>query len=317
MTAIDPRDTVRYTVRLFGYFLTVAIVGGAITVGGAVLLREANVYSGGSVDVGAEMVVGGILTGVGALVVLAGLFAIVLNVIADAVRFGVEGTTATTPETEQVTARAPPQPRGQYVAAERVPPAPRRPPAREPDRGQQPEGATERSEEGADDEAWKHEVEEKLAEEDRPEQADSGHSGRSTAQSDDSAASAGGSDAERSHTGTTTPSNGDAGARSGQRRGTAGEREAGEQSQTRSDSPAGTAGQETTEEGTDSDSETWVSGEAVNEGERTDTADSETGGEDPLAPGGTADSDATEAADADTDSPAWLEEATESDDESR
>lgn len=276
MSAIDPKESVRYAGRLFGYFLTVTLVGGGITVGGAVLLRNNDVFSGGSVDVGAEIIVGGTLTGVGALVILAGFFTIVLNVIADGVRFGVPETGSDaeeSPERSRTPAWAPAQYRPVAGAA---PPMQQRAPARDPNH-QQP-GERDREAKPEENEAWKREVEEELADDDRPGGEAAPPAGEETSPEPEPASDSTG------------------------RAGTGVEREPSTRNRGASGS---TTGDDTppTSETARRDTEPWVSGEDVSSGDPTDGEETDQEGasgasasDDPLAPGESDDRDRTDSA---------------------
>ncbi|WP_136687721.1 hypothetical protein [Halorhabdus amylolytica] len=323
MSAIDPKDAGKYAGRLFGYFLTVTVVGGGITLSGVVLLRNNGVFSGGSVDVGAEVIVGGALTGVGALVILAGFFTIVLNVIADGVRFGV-AETASEAEDGPEQLREPAWPPNQYrPATGERPPVRQRPPVREPNH-QQPD---DRDREPEENEPWKREVEEKLADEDRPGQGD--NPGRKRATPPTGQATGPNEPPETTSTpeganGRRSGAAGEAGnverEPSGGSTGRAGsdvEREPGDQIRNQSENTSEVRETSAPDDSGRTDSETWVSGEDVsnkepNEGEVDRSGEPETSAsEDPLAPGEIEESDSIDADEESTDSPAWLEESDE------
>ncbi|WP_135663148.1 hypothetical protein [Halorhabdus rudnickae] len=277
MSAIDTKESVRYAGRLFGYFLMVTLVGGGITVGGAVLLWNNDLFSGGSVDVGAEIIVGGTLTGVGALVILAGFFTIVCNVIADGIRFGVPETGSDaeeSPERPREPAWAPVQYR---PIADAAPPMQQRAPARDPNH-QQP-GERDREAQPEENEAWKREVEEDLADGDRPGQEEAAPpAGEETSPEPEPASDSTG----RAETGVEREP-------STRNRGTSG-------SATGDDTPP-------TSETARRDTEPWVSGEDVSSGDPTDRAETDQEGgsgasasDDPLAPGEADDRDRTDSA---------------------
>ncbi|MFB6202110.1 MAG: hypothetical protein ABEI98_08880 [Halorhabdus sp.] len=329
MTAIDPKESARYAGRLFGYLLVVSVVGGGITAGGVVLLEDTTLFSSGSVDVGAEVIVGGTLTGVGGLVILAGLFAIVLNVIADGVRFGVGATPTVERESigQPASRWSPSQPRR---IATRAPPSRPNTSSRESDREQTSQRTRERTD-TRHGETWKREVEEKLSAEERRDRSpsdqssDVDQSGRATAPPSDTGATGQQDDVQTTTTDTAAGTGAEPTAdetRSHIEREASG---VGDTSPTREPPSA--------EESGSTDSETWVSGDEVNDpsesgaddretvgassGERaatreTDDADRETTDADRSevsdAPDdeSTLDTDAASGSDAGT--PAWLEE---------
>jgi len=92
MATITLKESLRHWMRLFGYFLGVAVVGGAVAGGGLALLEDVPNWApgGAAPDVGVKLIAGAGLLGVGALVSVAGFFTIVLVVVADGVRFGID-----------------------------------------------------------------------------------------------------------------------------------------------------------------------------------------------------------------------------------
>ncbi|WP_158853529.1 hypothetical protein [Halorhabdus sp. CUG00001] len=161
MTAIDPKASARYWARLFGYFLVLAVTGGGLTGGGIYLLDEAEAFPGGpAVDIGTELAAGGVLTTLGTLLVLAGFLTIVLNVVADGVRAGVEaaGNPAETAASDAETGNEPATDDAKTVefAPGESTSAPRARDGRARAPSSQPRSSPE------DDEAWKREVERKL-----------------------------------------------------------------------------------------------------------------------------------------------------------
>ncbi|WEL18791.1 Uncharacterized protein SVXHr_2647 [Halorhabdus sp. SVX81] len=92
MVALTFKASLRHWARLFGYFLAVAVAGGAVAGGGLVLLRDVPGWmpGGRAPDVGVKLLAGAGLLAVGALVLLAGFFMIVLAIVADGVRVGIE-----------------------------------------------------------------------------------------------------------------------------------------------------------------------------------------------------------------------------------
>mgnify|MGYP000486505123 CR=1 FL=1 len=332
MSAIDPKESAKYAGRLFGYFLTVTVIGGGITIGGAALLWNNGVLSGGSVDVGSEVIVGSALTGVGALIILAGFFTIILNVIADGVRFGV-AETASEAEDGPEQPRVPAWPPSQYrPAAGQAPPVRQRTPVRESghrqpaDRNRDPE-----VEESNEDDAWKREVEEKLADEDRPRQGGkAGTEGTTSpkgqaAERNEPRGARSESERARERRSGTTEDTGNVGLESSDRstgRTESGvEREPEAPSRQEPENAAGTGEPPAAGDPDRTDSEAWVSGEDVGSeepmAERNDRdEESETStSEGPLTSGETETPDSTDDEEEDTDSPAWLERTEEGEDE--
>ncbi|WP_181684722.1 hypothetical protein [Halorhabdus salina] len=161
MTAINPKASARYWARLFGYFLVLAVIGGGFTGGGIYLLDEAEAFPGGpGVDVGTELAAGGVLTAVGVLLVLAGFLTIVLNVVADGVRAGVEAASGPT-ETVASDAETADEPATDDVETKTFAPGET---ASAPQAGgdQQHVVSAQARASAEDDEAWKREVEQKL-----------------------------------------------------------------------------------------------------------------------------------------------------------
>lgn len=305
MTAIDPRGSARYAGRLFGYFLVVAIVGGGITAGGVALLRNNDVFSGGSIDVGAEVIVGGALAGVGVLVVLAGFFVIVLNVIADGVRYGVADRvdSRATPQPERTPAWVPSRGRR---PVERTAPVARRPPGRDRDHDRQPERSRDAVERDVDEEPWKREVEEHLEDEPgRPTRGSADERGERTDEPRDVPGGSGESTARR--TGSAAGHERDTATGSRGRPESAVEREPVEESRP----PTGRA-----EPPEGDDSETWVSGDEVSGQGGSDAAgpDGSPTDDDPTATDGTETTPSDTGPD-DTGSPAWLADSDEDEDE--
>ena len=341
MTAIDPRETVRYATRLFGYFLVVTIVGGGIAAGGAVLLRDENVFSGGSVDIGAEVIVGGALAGVGLLLVVAGVFAIVLNVVADAVRYGVEDAPAE-PDTEPVPSQQPAwTPDRRRRPPSRTPPPRGRPATRAPDSQQAtPSSAKPADEQSESDEPWKREVEEQLSERPardsgaetppaseptagRPPAEQAGDTGVPAEESEDTAVPAeastgtvraeesrdqrGGTDELPSHDRETAE-----GATAQPDTGV--EREPGdEQSSDRPNARERPADAHQTETTGQAEEETWVSGDEVNERDDAEEASGAATDDDPVADDSAAESDDTDTSTGASGTPAWLDSSGEED----
>ncbi|ERJ05300.1 hypothetical protein HLRTI_002742 [Halorhabdus tiamatea SARL4B] len=87
MATITLKQTLSHWARLFGYVLGVAVVGGAVAGGGLAVLEDVPNWApgGAAPDVGVNLVVGAGLLAVGALVLLAGFFTIVLVVVATGV----------------------------------------------------------------------------------------------------------------------------------------------------------------------------------------------------------------------------------------
>lgn len=92
MASISFTQNIRHWLRLSGYLLAVALIGGGLTGGGLSVLEDMSVLTPGgpSPAVGVNFLAGAGLVALGSLVMVAGVFVIVLNVIADGVRVGVE-----------------------------------------------------------------------------------------------------------------------------------------------------------------------------------------------------------------------------------
>jgi len=103
MTAIRSVDSLKYGVRLFGYLLTVLVVGGGLLALGLELgYSEATDLAGAgtlSTISTTDLAAGGVLSFLGSFVLLTGLFGVVHKLVADSVAVGVEaGTPAQEPE---------------------------------------------------------------------------------------------------------------------------------------------------------------------------------------------------------------------------
>ncbi|MFT4921962.1 MAG: hypothetical protein ACI8XM_001170 [Haloarculaceae archaeon] len=89
MTAVRVAESLKYGLKLFGYFLGVVIVGGGGLALGATLAKsELSTVMSGSLP-GAQFAGGAVLGFLGAFVLVTGLFGILYKLVADAVSIGV------------------------------------------------------------------------------------------------------------------------------------------------------------------------------------------------------------------------------------
>lgn len=89
MTAVRVAESLKYGLKLFGYFLGVVIVGGGGLALGATLAKsELSTVMSGSLP-GAQFAGGAVLGFLGAVVLVTGLFGILYKLVADAVSIGV------------------------------------------------------------------------------------------------------------------------------------------------------------------------------------------------------------------------------------
>ncbi len=85
--AVDFKETMKYGAKILGYVVLVALISGIFAIPGMFLLPEESAMLAAS-ELSVEMAIGGILSFIGFLIFVSGMFGIQYKIISDGVETG-------------------------------------------------------------------------------------------------------------------------------------------------------------------------------------------------------------------------------------